>query len=259
MLTAKNQVSDILAGFEAGANDFLAKPFEALEFQARVKTLAALKQSVQSAIKAEAAFLQAQIKPHFLYNTLNTIAALCSLDPEKAETLIIDLANFLRSSIDFINLEMFVPLEKEMQLVRSYVSLEQARFGPRIQVEYQIEEGLAVQIPPLMIQPIVENSIQHGLLKKVAGGSVIISVKNISNGVEISVSDNGKGMNQQRVAGLLQPKAKELASRPGIGLRNIHLRLNQLYGTSLEILSWEGKGTMVKFQIPAGGESRCLR
>lgn len=137
MLTAKTSTEDIVMGLEAGANDYLPKPFEAEELLARVKTLVNLKESVDHAIAAEMEFMQAQIKPHFLFNTLNAIASFCDTDPAYAQTLIENFSIFLRQSQEFKSMEGLVPLEKELTLVNSYVEIERARFGDKFSLTLQ--------------------------------------------------------------------------------------------------------------------------
>ena len=114
----------------------------------------------------EMSFLQAQIKPHFLYNALNAIANVCEKDGEKAGKLIIDLAIYLRGSLEFNNLDKMVTIEKELEFVDTYFNIEQARFGQKIQLFKEIEIPLDYQIPVLILQPLVENAIQHGISKK---------------------------------------------------------------------------------------------
>jgi len=252
MLTARTRTEDIVTGFESGANDYLPKPVEVDELLARVKTLVNLKISVDKAKAAEAAFLQAQIKPHFLFNVLNTISAFCYTDPERAGMLIDELANFLRQSFDFNNLDMFVPLDKEMSLVKSYLEIEKARFGDELNVVFNINHGILIDIPPLSIQPLVENAIRHGLRKKSGRGTVTVTVRPSPEGVTVTVGDNGRGIPAERLKKLLIPD--NLSS---VGLRNIHFRLKRLYGEGLSIKSHVGKGTVVSFTLPLPS-GRCL-
>ncbi|MFZ5642698.1 MAG: ATP-binding protein [Bacillota bacterium] len=245
MLTAKTSTGDIVMGFEAGANDYLSKPFEPEELLARVRTLVNLKISVDKAMSAEVAFMQAQINPHFLYNTLNTISSFCDTDPEHARKLIDDFSNYLRQSFDFKNLEMFVLVEREISLVNSYVEIEKARFGHRLKVEFDIDDTVKTPIPSLSVQPLVENAIRHGLRKKGGGGTVVISVRNNAEGVLVSVADDGSGIPADRLGMLLTPETGQ-----GVGLWNIDRRLRRLFGKGLTIESETGKGTRVMFTIP---------
>ncbi|KJS64814.1 MAG: hypothetical protein JL50_18185 [Peptococcaceae bacterium BICA1-7] len=249
MLTAKTLTEDIVMGFESGANDYLPKPVEVEELLARVNTLVNLKISVDKAKAAEVAFLQAQIKPHFLYNVLNTISSFCDTDPKQAGELINDLANYLRQSFDFKNLDMFVPLDKELSLVSSYLQIEKARFGDELNVEFFIDHTIQIDIPPLSIQPLVENAIRHGLRKKEGGGTVTVTVRKCPEGVLVAVSDNGRGIPSDRLDRLLTTD-----NVTGIGLRNIDSRLKKLYRGGLSIESEALKGTEISFTIPFGGD-----
>lgn len=245
MLTAKTSTEDIVMGFESGANDYLPKPFEPEELLARVKTLTNLKRSVEKAKAAEIAFMQAQIKPHFLYNTLNAISSFCDTDPGHAQKLIDNFSNYLRQSFDFKSPEMYVPLEKELSLSSSYAEIEKARFGNKLKVEFDIDSSIKIRVPLLSIQPLIENAITHGIRKKGGGGTVKISVNRIPEGVLVTVEDNGQGMSQEILQTLFMPEAGH-----GIGLWNINRRLKKLYGKGLSIESEPGKGTRIAFIIP---------
>lgn len=252
LLTARGRPEYIETAFQAGINDFLGKPVDAGELRARVHTLIELRKSVQTTLRSEMAFLQAQIKPHFLYNALNTIIALCPIDPDKAARLLTELSEYLRGSFDFQNREQLVPLRKEMDLVKSYIFLEKARFDERLQVEYEVDVDLQRLVPPLSIQPIVENAVRHGVTQRVAGGTVRIAVKETADGFAVTVSDDGVGIRPERLAEMISDK-------PGgrsVGLLNIHRRLLTLYGTGLQIESKWNIGTTVGFNVPRSDAPR---
>jgi sensor histidine kinase YesM len=203
---------------------------------------------LQSDIKdAEIAFLRSQIKPHFLYNALNSIASLCIDEPHKAEELTLDLAQYLRSSFDFKQLDSLTTLENELELVKAYINIEKARFGTRLDVEYNVDANLNTRIPPLIVQPLVENAIKHGLMSNLQGGTVRITVKQeIDAGVSFVIEDNGCGMTEDKREEILKVDVQQ----KGIGLWNINRRIQLLYGVSLLINSEEGMGTKVMFHIP---------
>jgi sensor histidine kinase YesM len=245
MLTAQNNPEAIFTGFESGANDFLPKPFEMDELKARAKPLLQLKKSVQHGIHAEMAFLQAQIKPHFLYNALNTIISFCYTDPEKAADLITELSNYLRSSFDFSNLDKFVRIEKEMEFIQSYLAIEKARFEERINCEYDVDP-INFMIPTLLLQPIVENAVKHGILKKEEGGNIKISIKEKGDFIIIKVEDDGIGISKEKLKTILRENFKGKS----VGLRNVTKRFKRIYGYGIEIESEIGKGTIVSIKIP---------
>ena len=246
MLTAKNRIADIVMSLENGANDFAGKPFEAEELKMRVRTLTKLKTSAKSAKDAEIAFLRSQIKPHFLYNALNSIAALCIDEPQKAEDLIIQLSEYIRNSFDFKKLDSLVTIEKELELLKAYLSIEKARFGERLNVEYDIDENLNILIPPLILQPLVENAVRHGIMSNLKGGTVKVTIRKNNDTVSFRVDDDGKGMNRTKVEEILNSNAEGM----GVGIWNINQRLRLLYGNGIQIDSREGTGTKVSFNIP---------
>lgn len=246
VLMASSRPEDIQAAFEAGANDYLSKPVELREFKARVQTLLDMRKSVRISVQAEIAFLQAQIKPHFLYNALNAIISVCPVDPDKATDLLLDLSQYLRSSFDFQNRGQTVPIEKELGLVQSYLALEQARFDERLNIEFDVPDDIMGLVPPLSIQPIVENAVNHGLMQKEAGGTVQLSIQLLPGQLVVAVKDDGVGMSPQRIAEVLSEERTE----GGIGLRNIQRRLLKMYGTGLSIHSVPGQGTAISYTIP---------
>jgi sensor histidine kinase YesM len=199
----------------------------------------------------EMALIQAQIKPHFLYNTLNTIASLSEIDPERTRELLNDFGSYLRSSFDLRNLDKRVPFSKEWSLVQSYLQIEQARFGNRIKVTTALPEHLSFQLPPLSIQPIVENALRHGILPRFEGGNLLIAVTEEPGGYRIIVRDDGVGFPPGRLDAVLAG-----TYRSGIGIMNVHRRLMNTYGIGLSIESTEDLGTEVSFRIPAAKEEK---
>ncbi len=247
LLTARSQPADIYAGFLAGANDYVTKPVDALELKYRIRALISLKQSVHERLRMEAAYLQAQIQPHFLFNALNSIMALGEIDTEKMQDLGDAFASYLRISFDFLNTSEQVGLSHELELVEAYLYIEQERFRGRLSVAWDIEPGITVQLPPLSIQPLVENAVKHGILSLSKGGTVHIRIARQECSTLIEVKDNGKGMEQGQVDQLLNPILKD---KRGIGVSNTHRRLIQRYGQGLSINSKPGEGTTVSFVIP---------
>lgn len=248
LTTVRSEQDDVAHGFEAGANDYLIKPFHAYELRARARTLLEMKRSAEEAVRSEMAFLQAQIKPHFLYNALNTIISLSLDEPQTAHDLLLYLGRYLRGSFDFNNKERLVPLRKELELAEAYLGIERARFGDRLQIRYEIDESSSSEclLPPLTLQPLVENAVRHGLMKKEEGGTVQVSVQVDGPDVIIGVEDDGVGMTGSADEML----SKEREGNGGVGLRNIHQRMLRQFGRGLEVKSEIGHGTKVMMRIP---------
>ncbi|MGP1429193.1 MAG: LytS/YhcK type 5TM receptor domain-containing protein [Fusobacterium sp.] len=188
--------------------------------------------------------LQSQINPHFLFNVLNTMTSLIRTNPEKAREVTIDLSNYLRYNLD--NNLKNVELIKELNQIDTYIKIEKARFGDKLNIIYDVDESLYnFQIPSLIIQPLVENSIKHGILKKRDKGFVKIIVKKIDKDIEVAIEDDGVGI-EQSIIDNLDKKIEE-----NIGLKNVHQRLKLLYGEGLNITKLE-QGTRIKFKILGG-------
>jgi len=245
MLTVRTTTQDIVMGMEAGANDYLAKPFDTDELLARIKTLIQLKQSVDKVRASELAFLQAQIKPHFLYNALNTFVSISLYDMDKARNLITEFGNYLRRSFDFKDLSQLAPLKNELEIVRAYLEIEKARFEERIEVAYDLPpDDLEVRVPILMLQPIVENAVVHGILPKDEGGRIEICIKRDEMALYFKVKDNGVGIEPEKKYNIFE---HEFGS--GVGLSNIDGRLRKLYGTGLQINSILDMGTEITWCV----------
>ena len=188
--------------------------------------------------------LQSQINPHFLFNVLNTMTSLIRTNPEKAREVTIDLSNYLRYNLD--NNVKSVELIKELNQVNTYIKIEKVRFGDKLNIIYDVDESLYnFQIPSLIIQPLVENSIKHGILKKRDNGCVKIIIKKIGKDIEVIIEDDGIGI-EQTIIDNLDKQIKE-----NIGLKNVHQRLKLLYGEGLNIKKLE-QGTRIKFKILGG-------
>ena len=188
--------------------------------------------------------LQSQINPHFLFNVLNTMTSLIRTNPEKAREVTIDLSSYLRYNLD--NNVKSVELIKELNQIDTYIKIEKVRFGNKLNILYDVDESLYnFQIPSLIIQPLVENSIKHGILKKRDNGCVKIIIKKIGKDIEVIIEDDGVGI-EQTIIDNLDKQIKE-----NIGLKNVHQRLKLLYGEGLNIKKLE-QGTRIKLKILGG-------
>lgn len=238
--------NDINLGLEAGANDFIRKPFQEAEVKARIKTLIELKKSLEKAMRSELAFLQAQIRPHFLYNAISTMISFCYTDSEKAAKLLSDFSKYLRLTFDVDHTHMLIPLSREIELIDAYAAIEQARFGDKIKLRYDIDpELMCMEIPPLCIQPLVENAIKHGLCKKKEGGIVFISARKKEAELQIAVRDNGAGMTKEKLDVLRNTED----GAEGVGFSNISKRMKKWKQAQIEIQSEPEEGTTVTITI----------
>ncbi len=199
---------------------------------------------------AEIRRLQTQINPHFLFNALNTIASFCRTKPERARSLLSELAFYMRRNLDADG--NFALLKSELEQVRSYLEIEQARFGERIQSRFELEEGVeGIRVPSLIIQPLVENGVKHGILGRDQGGAICIRIGLGKGLLKVEIEDNGVGMDNKTLQDVLKCE-NEFAGDDHIGVRNCNQRLEQIYGSAhtLSIKSKKGKGTRVSFTVP---------
>jgi len=200
--------------------------------------------------QAEIKRLQSQIKPHFLFNSLNTITSFCRTNPEKARELLVDLSSYLRKSLK--NHKDFVTVADELQQIKSYLAIKKARFGARIKVSIDMESGCEEwPIPPLIIQPLVENAVRHGIAVKEDGGSLQVMVSKLDSELHVSVQDDGVGMNKKQSEDIFRKNNLEYSSE-GIGLKNINQRMEQIYGPQYKMVidSQPESGTIVNLRIP---------
>ncbi len=215
--------------------------------------LADLEHQKELNVAAEIRALQAQIQPHFLFNTLNTIVSLIRSQPEKAREILIFLGEFLRHNMR--HGVAFHSVREECEHVQAYLAIEEARFGDKLKVNMDIEDGTGgVLLPPLVLQPLVENAVKHGLLPKKNGGTVSIHTHIEGDGLNIIVRDDGIGITGFKLHDILERDQDEPAEI-GIGLKNVHLRLLRLYGQGLQIESTLGEGTIISFRVPISGNA----
>lgn len=204
--------------------------------------------------EAEVRALRAQISPHFIYNSLNAIASFINTDPAQARELVLEFADFTRYS--FRRHGDFTTVAEELRSIDSYLRLERARFGERLKVTLQIApEVLSTVVPFLSIQPLVENAVRHGLESKEGGGTITIEAADSGAFAEISVEDDGVGIDPETLAAVLAGSA---AGGEHVGLRNVDARLRQVYGDELGLVveTNVGAGTLVRMRVPKSGPKR---
>ncbi len=203
---------------------------------------------------AEIKSLQAQVNPHFFFNTINTISALIRVDSEKAREMLLQLSTFFRSNLQGARTNV-IPLEKELLQVEAYIKLEQTRFPDRYQVEMNIEKGLKnILLPPFVIQILVENAFKHAFKNRKEGNLVQVTVNKIGPDIFVSIQDNGYGIEESR----LDKLGKEsVSSEKGTGsaLENLNKRLISLFGDKAQLhFESSEKGTVVYCEIPYQGK-----
>lgn len=213
-----------------------------------------LQRSVEESLRSEIDFLQAQINQHFLYNAINTISAFSIDDPKMTRELLANLSKYLRGSLDFKNRDKLVILHKELELVKAYLFIEKARFGKRLKIVYDIDDNVNCMLPPLVIQPVVENLVQHVLEEQKLGGTVRIAVHSEKSFIVISVEDNGVESSESTYGKLLSDVESE-----SVALKNINQRLISIYGHGIERERIEGVGTKIIIRIPMKSKATSLK
>ncbi len=181
--------------------------------------------------------IQAKVNPHFLYNALSVIAELVATDPERAEQAVFGLARLYRYILNS-SVEDKVPLERELAIVRDYLELEKARFGPRLQVEWDVDEELtAASVPALLLQPLAENAVNHGIRRNLEGGTVRLKVEGEGNHLVLVVADNGPGWYEGQ-------------GGSGFGVRSVEQRLQLVYGDRASLSFDRGDGVTATIRLP---------
>jgi two-component system LytT family sensor kinase len=209
--------------------------------------LAELDASRTRLMEAEVRALRAQISPHFIYNSLTAIASFVRTDPERARELVLEFADFTRYS--FRRHGDFTTLAEELRSIDRYLTLERARFGDRLQVTLQVApEVLAVAVPFLCLQPLVENAVRHGLEGKPGPGHITIVAQDSGAEADISVEDDGVGIDPDKVRRTLAGES----DGDSVGLGNVDARLRQVYGDDygLTVETAPGAGTRVSMRVP---------
>ncbi len=188
--------------------------------------------------KSQKMLLLSQIHPHFIFNTLSSMKQLCK--DEQLADLIMDFSSYLRMNIDTMTNDECIPFEKEVEHTKAYLRIEQIRFGRRLSVFYNFE-SVDFEIPPLTLQPLVENAVVHGVCQKRGGGKVIIGSIDRKSYYEIIIEDDGVGFD---------PDSFGEDSQVHVGMENVKQRLKMMCGGKLEIASEKGKGTVITIKVP---------
>lgn len=202
-----------------------------------------LEEQEKALMQARVDALISQINPHFLFNTLNTVSSLVRFDPDTARQVVLKLSNILRRRLK--TQVHFVPFKQELDFIDDYLDIEVVRFGrEKLQIRKEIDpEALEMIVPNMILQPLVENAIRHGIGPKIEGGTITLRAVRNNGRLAIEVSDDGVGIPHDRQHEIFDS---------GIGISNVRERLKVLYGQdfSFEIESWAGKGTSIRFDIP---------
>lgn len=242
---SKKEITPVIIELIKGLSTLLSNQLEVAEAD----------KAYQLAKEAEIKALQAQISPHFLFNTLNTILSLIRLDQNKARKLLLSLSQFLRNNL-VSTTESVTTLAQELEHVKAYLSIVETRFSNRLKVNYDIdEETLYQELPPLTLQPIIENTIEHGFKDKDKDCVLDISITMQGKKIMVKIWDNGIGMDKERVEQISKARIdSNLGS--GLALYNVNRRLTIMYGeeAALKIKSKKNKGTEVSFVLPKKGD-----
>ncbi|HIF9218339.1 TPA: LytS/YhcK type 5TM receptor domain-containing protein [Photobacterium damselae] len=227
-----NQVKPSLREMAIGLSQLISTQMEVSRID-QLRTMAS---------KAEFSALQSKINPHFLFNALNAISTLVRIRPDQARELIANLADFLRYNLD--HTDELIDIQEELQQVKDYVAIEQARFGNKLSVNFDIDD-VHNKIPALLLQPLVENAILHGIQPSAKPGQVSVLVKRLlTDEVQVTIEDTGVGIKPEVITKLRNGNMESHR----IGLQNVHQRLLLLYGEGLEIVS-DKHGTKMSFII----------
>ncbi|MEW6366073.1 MAG: histidine kinase [Acidobacteriota bacterium] len=224
----------------------------AFEYQRRLRDRELVASQLQAQLaQAQLQVLKMQLQPHFLFNTLNAISALVHSNPDAAERMIARLADLLRLTLDSSGRQE-VALRDELQFLETYLDIQKMRFQDRLSVRFDIHpDTLDSPVPSLILQPIVENAVRHGIAPRAAGGHIEVRSAKRDGVLEVEVSDNGCGLGAKGARGVEE----------GVGLANTRARLKQLYGDAhkLELLSPSSGGTLVRLEIPQSAQAQQTR
>jgi two-component system LytT family sensor kinase len=203
---------------------------------------AKLEQQERLLVEARLDALTSQINPHFLFNTLNSVSSLIRTNPNQARAMVLQLSNILRRLLR--KHDNFSPLREELSFIEDYLSIEVMRFGDKLHFQREIDPGtLDMLVPSMLLQPLVENCIKHGLSSKVEGGTIRLRTRRAESRLHLMVEDDGVGIPETKLATLLEQ---------GIGVSNVNERLKVLFGNDyrMYIDSQPGRGTRIEIEVP---------
>jgi LytS/YehU family sensor histidine kinase len=191
-----------------------------------------------AALKSELAAIKAQLNPHFLYNIFNTISASVPPENEKTRHMIAELSDLFRYQLKASQVEL-VPLKEELDFVKKYLDLEKERFQERLEIDIDVDDAIMDEmVPPMLLQPLVENSVKHGLSSLIDGGKIAITIHKRNDKLMFEISDSGIGI-----------KDKEDVFDKGIGLNNTRLRLEKMYQSTLKLSDNQPRGLKISFEL----------
>ncbi|KHE72079.1 LytS/YhcK type 5TM receptor domain-containing protein, partial [Halobacillus sp. BBL2006] len=238
---SEKEVSNVLLELIQGLSALLGQQLEIAEAE----------KAQDLAREAEVKALQAQVNPHFLFNSLNVIVSLTRTEPDRARSLLIALSKFFRQNLGATT-KTWTTLDEELKHVKAYLLIEETRFVDKLKVNYEIEQSaLSVEIAPLTLQPLVENCIKHGIKDQEGDCEITIRIQDLHEGVKIIIKDNGSGISPERLQALGENEV-DSEKGTGLGLFNVNKRLEYMHGegSKLHIESEIGQGTTISFLIP---------
>lgn len=227
--------------YKSGANDYLDFPLDYSALIEKTRNILYTKAAVEDSLAYEISWLQAQIEPHFLFNTLNTIVGLSTYDEDKMYRVLDAFIELLHAKYHLSNPNQLITLEQELHLVQAYCQIEEIRFENRVKITFEIGEQLdlrKVKIPPLVLQPLVENAIRHGVLPLNENGHVIITVEEQGQDILLKISDNGVGTDRPFIDIL-----NDEYETSGIGLVNTYQRIKKMLDADFVWTSERNVGT----------------
>lgn len=246
LLITRRGTAEALPGIPNYLNDICEEPLRRQELLRKIELLISLQKSAEETSKAKIDFLQAQINPHFIFNTLSSIMPLCTMDGEKAYEMLSNFSDYLRGRLYKKGMDTEIPLYRELDLIDAYIEIEKMRFPDLIHYSVAGDYDENWTMIPLVLEPFVENAVQHGRKPKEVL-EVRVGIWREGDFIRLSVEDNGCGMDEQR---LLELKQGDSSTQDSIGIFNVRRRMMLYYNEPIEIESVLNRGTRVSFRIP---------